>query len=99
MLKHTGQWEALSDRERLVLLAIAVELPQVSGLELKDRDILDNTGLSVTDFWETVRGLKAKDLVYVEPPENTSCNWMTLAGDALTYNLMGEKRPLRTDPH
>lgn len=99
MLKYSGQWEALSDRERLVLLAIAVKLPQTIGLEMKDCDILDITGLSETDFQRTISNLVAKDLVYVDSPGNTFCSWIAFKGDALTLSLMGEKKPLRTDPH
>jgi len=86
MLKHDGQWVALSDRERLVMLAIAFELAQVKCLEVMAGDVRAASGLPGSDFTETLRGLETKDLVSVE---NDQWPMVGFAGDAVTTALVG----------
>lgn len=87
-----GLLQVLSERERLVLLALALKLMRASGNVARSLDVMELSGLDEEDFDKAVRALLFKGFVRSE-------DWVTLklAGDAVT--LMGERRLLRTDPH
>ena len=90
MLRYKDQWEELVDRERLVLLAIAFELISVSSFEVRFQDVFEISGLQEDQFERVIRILEVKDLIRIDKPD-TNCVWISLAGDALTRSLGGEK--------
>jgi hypothetical protein len=96
MLKYEGQWKALSERERLVLVALAFELPQVSGMEVRDYDIAIVSSLDGPTLHGVAVGLESKGLIkYDRPGGDTFCGFLSLAGDAFTtalgQNKVGEE--------
>ncbi len=66
MLKHEGQWEALTDKERLFLIAMAYELPRISGLDVLHADIAYNAGLDKVEFARVAYTLESKGLIRVD---------------------------------
>ena len=83
MLKYKGQWQALTVEERLFLLAMAHELPQISGLEVRYTDVMANTGFDDAKLCEVAHSLERKDLIKVD-------------GDPLMFQFRGDAvtRPL-----
>jgi len=63
MLTVEGAWEQLSVEERLFLLAVAFELPKISGLSVHASDVADNSGFSFGDLMRVARSLKDKTLL------------------------------------
>ena len=86
MLKSERQWWNLSDRERLVMLAIAFELTQVKCLEVMSDDVRSVSGLTERAFAQTVHILESKGLVSVTTDQWTMVRF---AGDAVTAALVG----------
>jgi hypothetical protein len=85
MLKQSGEWEKLPDRERLFLLALAIEIRQTSDSAIHHCDVKSKSGLDADDFFEALHSLQDKGLIAC------SNKAIELAGDALTRELLGEK--------
>ncbi len=83
MLTVEGAWEQLSVEERLFLLAVAFELPKISGLSVHASDVADNSGFSFGDLMRVARSLKDKNLIiWVSGPLR-----FQLCGDATSESL------------
>lgn len=89
MLKNEGQWESLSETERLFLLAMAYQLPMVRGLDIIHWDILNITGFTREKMFEVAYQLEQKDLIRVQRAPLS----FLFMGDAVTSELCGSKIP------
>jgi hypothetical protein len=87
MLKNEGRWEQLSTEEKLFLLAMTYQLPEVSGLEILYTDIMKITGFNYPKLCEVAYWLEAKNLIGVS--DNPLMFYFR--GDALTSLICGEK--------
>jgi DNA-binding transcriptional regulator PaaX len=95
MLKTLGIWEKLSDKERLVMLGLSLELHQIGPKALKHIEVMMNSGLSENDFRSAVHSLEAKGLLTVENPGNVHFYWIELAGEAADSCLLPLSRTHR----
>ncbi len=86
MLRQRDDWENLSNEEKLVLLAVAHEIPNVNGFQVKDLDVMEISGLRPGSFWPVIWHLQHKGLLEVEEPDNMSCKLLNLAGEATVLN-------------
>lgn len=87
MLKHRDRWQRLTAEEKLFLLAMAFELPSVSGLEVSSIDITDNAGFDYEKLCEIAWILERKKLIRVE----VQPLMFKFRGDAITSSLCGAK--------
>lgn len=88
MLRTPGSWEKLSDKERLVIMSVASELPYIRGNEVMYHDALKNSGLTLEVFRSVVCELKSKGLISCFQYRNMSCDWLKLEGDATSLRLV-----------
>jgi hypothetical protein len=87
MLKNQRLWLELTTEERLFLLAMAHELPKVSGLEILYTDVMKNTGFDNIKLCEIAYRLERKDLIKVYGSPLT----FQFRGDAVTRSLCEAK--------
>lgn len=90
MLRGVGRLQQLSVSERLVLLAIAHELREVSGRGVLGSDVASITGFSGAEVEVVSFQLQQKGLLRVD----WHPRMLYLSGDALTHDLCGEKLAL-----
>ncbi len=93
MLKTIGEWEKLSEKERLVILAIALELIQVEGGQAKYMEVQRITGLNPEEFRLTILNLKKQGLLSVDSPNNMQCSFIKLEGEATCPLLIPARIP------
>jgi hypothetical protein len=84
VLKYEGQWQALTAEERLFLLAMAHELPQVSGLGVRYDDVMSNAGFDFDKLCEVAYSLERKNLIKVDGGDPI---FFAFRGDAVTRSL------------
>jgi len=87
------QWEKLSNLERLVLLSIAFEVPQINGFHVLSSDAIHNSGLTEKHFWPVLKKLESKGLVTLDGEAITSCLWIKLEGEATSLNIKATIQP------
>jgi len=88
MLEKEGAWEALTDRERLVMLAISCELYQINPLAVHGEELANTAGLQWEDLQLALTDLEEKGLVRVETRQTVGRHWVSLTGDARVSALM-----------
>jgi len=88
MLEKEGAWEALTDRERLVMLAVSCELYRVTSLAVHGEELADTAGLEWEELRLVLTDLEQKGFIRVEARQTVGHYWISLSGEARVSNLM-----------
>jgi hypothetical protein len=101
MFAKEGEWEALTDRERLVMVAISCELHQINPLAVDGEELVNTAGLKWEDLRLVLADLELKKLVRVEARQPDNRYWISLVGEARVSQLMPwpKRRKLMAQNH
>jgi len=91
MLKYEGQWEGLTEQEKLVLLAVAIKIRDTDGITVGQDEVKRLSGLSEEDFWRAQESLEAQGFIEAHSSSTSAVSWFKPAGDSLTWDMLGPK--------